>query len=87
LPAFASLRADALGWLWAEVFEPDPVEHRDVPRTWILFDPEGRARGTVSTPPGLEVIEVGADYVLGLWTSDLDVEQVRRHRLHRGEGL
>jgi hypothetical protein len=34
-------------------------------------------------PPGLFVLEIGEDYVLGLQRGDLDVETVVMFRLHR----
>jgi hypothetical protein len=36
-------------------------------------------------PTGLQVFEIGADYVLGNWRDALDVEHVRLHVL-RGRG-
>jgi hypothetical protein len=52
-------------------------------RRWTVFSPEGRALGSVVTPPGLRVLEIGRDYVLGVWQDELDVEYVRMHRLDR----
>lgn len=79
LPAFQSLRVDALGWLWAEIFRVSPDEDH----TWLLFDPEGRARGVIELPTDLEVHEIGEDYVVGVWQDDLGVEYVRRYDLDR----
>jgi hypothetical protein len=79
LPAFSSLKADELGWIWAEVFEWDP----DKPTNWMVFDPLGQARGTVQTPQGLEVQWIGRDFMLGVWHDSLGVEYVRRHHLNR----
>jgi len=69
-----------MGWLWAEVYGFDPTR----PRDWVVFDPGGRARGTVRTPPGLEVHWIGRDAILGVWQDERDVEYVHRHRLTRG---
>ena len=33
-------------------------------------------------PPDLNVLQIGRDFVLGVWEDDLDVEYVRRHALH-----
>lgn len=79
LPWFNSLQVDEEGWLWAEVYEWKPAQ----PVEWILFDPAGRARGSIKTPPGLEVHRIGEDFVLGVWKDDLDVEYVKRYRLRR----
>jgi hypothetical protein len=34
-------------------------------------------------PAGLRVDDIGADYVLGVWRDDFDVEHVRLHALRR----
>ncbi len=78
-PTFQSVRVDRLGWIWAELYRPP---HHLTAR-WMVFDSSGVARGTVDLPPGLEVHDIGPDYVLGRWLDDLRVEYVRRYRLDR----
>jgi hypothetical protein len=80
LPAFQSLVVDELGWLWAEVYSIDPSRQRE----WVVFDSEGRAHGTVRSPPGLEVQWIGRDAVIGVWRDEFEVEYVHRHQLTRG---
>ena len=82
LPAFQALQLDELGWLWAEVYDFDPAQ----PREWVVFDEEGRAHGTVRTPPGLEVEWIGRDAILGVWKDEFDVEYVHRYPLDRRAG-
>lgn len=79
LPAFQALHVDPLGFYWAELFRPGEAGASE----WLVFDRDGRARGIVELPRELEVHEIGEDYVLGLWTDELDVEYVRRHALDR----
>lgn len=79
LPAFQSIQVDELGWIWTEVFQGDPTQ----PKEWVVFDPDGWAQGTMQTPPGLRVDQIGVDYILGVTTDDLGVEYVRMHRLTR----
>lgn len=79
LPVFQTLMVDELGWLWAGVYDFDPAR----PREWVVFDEEGRAHGTVRTPPGLEVQWIGRDAILGVWKDEFGVEYVHRHRLTR----
>lgn len=80
LPAYGEmLHVDAAGDLWVREFTPPWQE--DAPSQWAVFDPDGRWLGTVSTPAGLEVHEIGDDYVLGVARDELDVERVRLHRL------
>ncbi len=81
-PAFAEIVADLAGYLWV-------LEYRmfgEGPAVWTVFDPEGRIQGLVETPPGLEVLEIGADYLLGLVTDELGVEYVHVWALDRGVG-
>lgn len=78
MPAFQDLVVDREGWLWAERYDPDT----STDRRWVVFDPDGRARGTVETPAGIDVRAVGRDYILGVATDDLGVETVRRFGLH-----
>ena len=77
MPAYESTWVvDEEGNLWV----PDytlPAE----PATWSVFDPQGRLLGTVDTPAGGEVTQIGSDFVLGTWTDEMDVEQVRMYRL------
>jgi len=83
LPAFQALQIDELGWLWAEVYEFDPKRSRE----WVVFDAEGRARGTVQIPPGLQVQWIGRDAILGIWRDEFGVEYVHRYRLTRDANL
>ena len=38
-------------------------------------------RGIALTPADLSVIEIGADYLLGTWRDELDVEHVQLYEL------
>jgi hypothetical protein len=73
LPAFRSLMADADGNFWVQDYLP-PGDER---RLWTVFDADGHALGKVETPEGLQVWEIGSDYVLGTMTDDLGVERVQ----------
>ena len=42
--------------------------------------PNARSR-SVDMPANLEIWQIGHDYVLGVWSDELDVEYVRRHAL------
>jgi hypothetical protein len=78
-PAFWGLRLDATGLLWVTEWE---VEREQV-SGWHVFSPDGELLGRVATPPGLNVHEIGADYVLGVQDNELDVPFVRRFPLER----
>ena len=79
-PWFEDLQVDELGRLWAEVYGWD----RSRPREWVVFDKDGRARGTVLMPVGLDVQWIGRDRILGVWLDKLGVEHVQGYALKRG---
>lgn len=79
LPAFAQLLADGGGNLWVR----DPQPRREDARAWSVFDTGGRWLGTVETPAGLDVKQIGTDWVLGTAKDELDVEHVRLYRIEK----
>jgi len=80
-PAFADVLVDRAGQLWVLDY-PRPGNDE---RRWVVYTPDGHALGTVTTPPAVRVLEVGGDYLLGVWQDELDVEYVRLYRLDRAE--
>ena len=80
-PAFAAATADLVDHLWVRQYElpgeggPNPV--------WTVFDPGGRVLGFVETPAGLDIYEIGEDYILGLATDELGVEYIQVWSLER----
>lgn len=83
-PAFAAATADLVGHLWVREHEL-PGEGRANP-VWTVFDPEGRVLGFVETPAGLDIYEIGEDYILGLATDELGVEYIQVWSLERSGG-
>jgi hypothetical protein len=80
VPALGHVLADRSGHLWVQPFR---LAHDEGPDDWIVLDPEGRAVARVALPGGLNVHEIGDDYVLGHATDDFDVEYVQLWPLHR----
>lgn len=80
VPAYGAVVLDAPGNLWVQEFRRDA----EALNSWLVFNPEGSLLGRVQLPEGLIVEEIGADYVLGRWTDELDVEHVRMFGLERG---
>lgn len=78
-PAYRSLHLDRLGNLWVEEYRR-PGDEQPV---WQVFDRDGLLAARVRTPEGLDVLDIGDDYLLGLARDELDVEQLRLHRLVR----
>lgn len=80
IPPYDELRADAEGHLWVrDVALPG----RDGPQRWSVFDPAGRLLGSVVTPERFVIHEIGADFVLGVWSDEFDVPHVRVYALER----
>ncbi len=88
LPVLRSIHVDGTGHLWLQPYyvagaEPPPLE---------ILAPDGAWLGSVSLPPGLvrafiqyqaPYMEIGDDYVLGVWTDELDVQYVRMYRINK----
>ena len=82
LPGVREDPVDRAGYLWVQEYRV-PGEGAAV---WTVFDPEGRVQGMVETPAGLDVFEIGEEYVLGLMKDELGVEYVQVWALDRGVG-
>jgi hypothetical protein len=80
LPTFEAVMVDDAGLLWAALYELKP----EAPRSWIVFDTTGRAIGSVATPAGLRIHQIGAEFVLGVRRDSLGVERVESYGLVRG---
>ena len=79
IPAYSALKIDRDSNIWVKRFAL-PGHSTD---RWGVFDRGGRFLGHVAVPAGLEVYEIGPDYVLGSETDSLYVQRVRGYRLHR----
>ncbi|MYC98175.1 MAG: hypothetical protein F4X13_02800 [Gammaproteobacteria bacterium] len=88
LPVLRAIHVDGTGHLW---LQPYYVAGADPPPYEILA-PDGTWLGSVTLPPGLHrafiqyqapYMEIGDDYVLGVWTDELDVQYVRMYRINK----
>lgn len=79
-PAHGELLVDYAGRLWVRHYTPP----WDSSNAWMVFDADGTWIGDVALPPGLQVLEVGDGYVLGLFRDESDVEYVRLYRFSEG---
>jgi hypothetical protein len=76
LPSYSELRVDQEGNLWVrEAALPDEQSR------WTVFDSRGQMLGSVLTPSGLIITEIGTDFIIGIWRNDLEVEYVRIYDL------
>jgi hypothetical protein len=78
LPSFGEIRVDQLGYVWVAQFRL-PGQ----PAEWDIFDASGVWAGSLRVPDGLEIHEIGADYLLGVATDELGVERVDLYPLQR----
>jgi hypothetical protein len=79
-PAYGMVMVDAVGNVWVAAYS---LGREDRSGEWTVFDTAGRMLGVVEVPVGGRIRDIGADYVIGTWRTDLDVEQVRMYRLFR----
>ena len=83
LPVLESIRLDAAGNLWVE---PYSLPGTAVP-PFEVYAADGTWLGTVVMPPGLKLgiskLEIGNDYVLGVWRGEQGVEYVRMYGLEK----
>lgn len=88
LPRARSMVVDIAGNIWVEPF-PTPGT---LQVSYLVFRPDGVWLGSVVLPAGLKrgtsprfdpALEIGRDYVLGVWVDELGVELVREYPLER----
>jgi hypothetical protein len=91
LPAYQHLVVDAdrnlwvrdtyVEWYLGEGWGQSRV--LSTPTAWRVFDPSGIWLGTVTLPARFNPMDIGKDYVLGLWRDEDDVEHIRIYRLRK----
>jgi hypothetical protein len=80
---------DDEGRRW-EVLAPPDFEESSGWVVWLssglhdVFRPDGVYLGTMRLPQGFDVMEIGADYVLGVARDEMGVEYVQVYGLERG---
>lgn len=85
MPAFSAVDVDGAGNLW--VREYAPIYDDESAGEWSVFDADGRLVAVAHTPPGLQVTDIGEDWVLGIRRDEFDVQHVRLHSLAKsGDG-
>jgi hypothetical protein len=78
-PAYGRLLVDSQGALWVGDYAPYPED----PVLWYVFDTRGRLVAKVQGPERFRVFDVGANWILGVWRDDFDVERVRLYQLRK----
>ena len=86
LPLVVSVEVDAMGRVWLNRGRM-PGEPREF---FAVFSPEGEWLAEITMPPGLDRgtegsngpgMDIGRDYLLGVWRDELGVETIRMYRL------
>lgn len=80
VPMLGRVLPDRSGHLWIQRYR---LEQDEGPADWIVLNPSGQAVARLELPGGLEVFEIGTDYVLGRVQDELDVEHVQMWPLER----
>ncbi len=76
-PAFGDqIKLDANRHLWVLELNDSAADP-----SWSVFDADGVWLGVVTLPSGFTPMDIGSDYVLGVWRDDLDVEHVQLYDL------
>jgi hypothetical protein len=70
---------DHEGAIWLRRFQTAGTQAT----AWTVFSNDGRWLGDVQLPEGLNVMEIGSDYILGVATDEAGVEYVRTYALAR----
>jgi hypothetical protein len=67
-----------MGNLWVQEYR---MPGDNTPPRWSVFDIDGIPLGEVAYPDGFSPLDIGSDYVLGVWSDADDVEHVQLYDL------
>ncbi len=76
-PPHGQIMADPAGNLWVQEWAPAVNERT----RFTVFGPEGHLIGEVEVPQNFRVMDIGGDYILGVWRDEQDVEFIHLHSL------
>jgi hypothetical protein len=79
MPAYGAMLVDSDENLWVAEYLP----FGDGTPTWTVFDSDHRMLGTVETPRGLAVHQIGTDFVIGSYRDEEDAYHIRVYRLEK----
>lgn len=89
MPAYGTAEASSLALpaillddelqLWVREYHPDPGS----PQEWTVFDARGVVAATVKPPPGVALVDVCSDAVVGRYQDHVGVESVRVYALRK----
>jgi len=79
MPAYDAMLVDSDENLWVAEYSP----FGDGTPAWTVFDSDHRMLGTVETPPGLAIYQIGADFVVGSYRDEEDAYHIRVYGLEK----
>lgn len=79
-PPFSGILLDQVGNLWVELGPSRERGSRSADH--LVFDPSGALLGSVALP-SVRVMEIGADYVMGVVLDELEVQHLQIFRLQK----
>jgi hypothetical protein len=79
-PAFGDVMIDPQDYLWVSHYTSYPA----VAHSWSVFSPSGELLGIIDLPVRFRLLDIGDDFVLGVYRDDSDVEYVQLYALARG---
>jgi hypothetical protein len=78
-PGYGAILTDEAGNLWVAEWAASP----HTPKRWDVLDPAGHWLGAVEVPGRFFPYGIGADWILGVETDDLEVEYVVLYPLNK----
>jgi hypothetical protein len=85
LPAHGGIEVDVDGNVWVHELDLRERDAASLTR-FQVFDTDGRWLGLVELPVGLAEIDIGADYIAGVWHDEDQVEYVRVYGIVKPSG-
>jgi hypothetical protein len=80
MPSLTAILSDGRGNWW---IQDPPAADASGASAWRLMSGDGRLLGMLRAPAGMDIKEIGPDWVLVVALDDNDVEHVRLHALRR----
>lgn len=76
-PPHAEIMVDSAGNIWVQGWDPVPTERR----RFTVFGHDGHGMGEVEVPQNFRVMDIGGDYILGVWRNEDNVEFIHLYAL------
>lgn len=84
-PTYEGVWVDACGDVWAGLWNSGSPTGIPQPTSALVFDPDGRLRGSVDLPDNVQITEIGTDRLVGVSRDRFRVERVVIYPITRSE--